>query len=147
MIKQLINSVKEFNERLTNGDYISEVIKDNEVLIIELNTEEQLYEEGINILGVKIDDYAPYQPETIYYKRERGQPTNRVTLRDEGDFHNSFYLEIGKEQFEIKASDEKTEQLKKKYGKILGLTDENVNELRIYVLDFLLNKLNETVRS
>lgn len=38
-----------------------------------------------------------------------------------------FFLEVGDKQFEIKASDFKTEDLIKKYGRqILGLTDENI---------------------
>ena len=39
----------------------------------------------------------------------------------------AFFLEVGDKQFEIKASDFKTEDLIKKYGRqILGLTDENI---------------------
>ena len=72
-------------------------------------------------------DYAPYSPVTIEIKKALGQPTNRVTLRDEGDFESSFFLEVGDKQFEIKASDFKTEDLTKKYGRqILGLTKEKI---------------------
>lgn len=56
-----------------------------------MNAEEQLYEQGINRLGVDIMDYAPYSPVTIEIKKALGQPTNRVTLRDEGDFESSFF--------------------------------------------------------
>mgnify|MGYP000929199462 FL=1 len=95
-----------------------------------MNAEEQLFEQGINRLGVEIMDYEPYSPFTIEIKEQKGQPTNRVTLRDEGDFESSFYLEVGDKQFEIKASDFKTEDLIKKYGRqILGLTDENIAAL------------------
>ena len=89
-----------------------------------------MFEQGINRLGVEISDYAPYSPVTIAIKEAKGQPTNRVTLRDEGDFESSFYLEVGDKHFEIKASDFKTEDLIKKYGRqILGLTDENISIL------------------
>lgn len=56
-----------------------------------MNAEEQLFEQGINRLGVDIMDYAPYSPLTIAIKEEKGQPTNRVTLRDTGDFEASFF--------------------------------------------------------
>lgn len=126
-ITDLRNRVANFNEALTSGRLIQNIIWDNEAYIVDLNAEEQLYEQGINRLGVEIADYAPYSPVTISIKEAKGQPTNRVTLRDEGDFESSFFLEVGDKQFEIKASDFKTEDLIRKYGRqILGLTDENI---------------------
>lgn len=109
---------------------ISEIIVENEAYIIDMNAEEQLFEQGVNNLGVSISDYQPYTSFTIKIKHMKNQPTDRVTLRDTGDFHSSFYLLVGTEQFEIKASDPKTEDLIKKYGRqILGLTNENIKEL------------------
>lgn len=126
-ITDLRNRVANFNEALTSGRLIQNIIWDNEAYIVDLNAEEQLYEQGIDRLGVEIADYAPYSPVTIAIKEAKGQPTNRVTLRDEGDFESSFFLEVGDKQFEIKASDFKTEDLIRKYGRqILGLTDENI---------------------
>lgn len=126
-ITDLKKKVTDFNEALTSGRLMQQIIWDNEAYIVDMNAEEQLYEEGINRLGVSISDYAPYSPITIQIKEAKGQPTNRVTLRDEGDFESSFFLEVGDKQFEIKASDYKTEELIKKYGRqILGLTDENI---------------------
>ena len=129
-ITDLRKRVADFNEALTSGRIIQNIIWDNEAYIVDLNAEEQLFEQGINRLGVEISDYAPYSPVTIAIKEAKGQPTNRVTLRDTGDFEASFYLEVGDKQFEIKASDFKTEDLIKKYGRqILGLTDENIAAL------------------
>lgn len=127
VITDLRKRVADFNEALTSGRLIQNIIWENEAYIVDLNAEEQLFEQGINRLGVEISDYAPYSPVTIEIKEAKGQPTNRVTLRDEGDFESSFFLEVGTKQFEIKASDWKTEELIKKYGRqILGLTDENI---------------------
>lgn len=126
-ITDLRKRVADFNEALTSGRLMQDVIWSNDAYIIDMNAEEQLFERGINRLGVEIMDYAPYSPVTIEIKEAKGQPTNRVTLRDEGDFESSFFLEVGDKQFEIKASDFKTEDLIKKYGRqILGLTDENI---------------------
>lgn len=129
-IDDLLKRVVKFNDELTSGRLVQKIIWDNEAYIIDMNAEEQLFEQGVNRLGVEISDYAPYSPVTIAIKEAKGQPTNRVTLRDEGDFESSFYLEVGDKQFEIKASDFKTEDLIKKYGRqILGLTDENISIL------------------
>lgn len=126
-IDDLLKRVVKFNDELTSGRLVQKIIWDNEAYIIDMNAEEQLFEQGVNRLGVSIMDYAPYSPVTIAIKEAKGQPTNRVTLRDEGDFESSFFLEVGDKQFEIKASDFKTEDLIKKYGRqILGLTDENI---------------------
>lgn len=109
---------------------IQKVIFENEALIIDMNATEQLYEQGINSVGVSIDNYAPYSEYTIEIKKAKGQPTDRVTLHDEGDFSGSFFLDVAYDRFEIKAADGKTQELIRKYGRqILGLTDENIREL------------------
>ena len=130
LITDLRKRVIDYNNILTTGKLIQQIILDNESYIVDMNAEVQLYEQGINNLGVDIADYAPYSPLTIEIKQSKGQPTNRVTLRDEGDFESSFFLEVGNTQFEIKASDWKTEELIHRYGRqILGLTDENISVL------------------
>ena len=80
-ITDLRKRVADFNEALTSGRIIQNIIWDNEAYIVDLNAEEQLFEQGINRLGVEISDYAPYSPVTIAIKEAKGQPTNRVTLR------------------------------------------------------------------
>ena len=146
-IIDLKSRVVTFNEGLVSGMYIQRIITDNEAYIVDMNAEIQLYEEGVNRLGVSIMDYAPYRPLTIAIKEEKGQPTNRVTLRDTGDFESSFYIEVGDRQFEIKASDWKTEGLIKKYGRqILGLTDENILSLIWdYIYPDLMKKAKEVI--
>ena len=126
LIDNLRQRVTEFNELLQSGRLIQSIILENEYVITDMNSEDQLYEQGINRLGVNIMDYAPYSPLTIEIKKEKGQPYNRVTLRDEGDFEQSFYGKADTQQFTIKAADWKTEDLIQRYGRqILGLTEEN----------------------
>lgn len=112
-------------------DLIEIIIRENEHVIIDMNAEDQLFKKGIDRNGVSIMSYAPYAPFTIEIKRMKGQPTSRVTLRDEGEFHSSFYVEYQQDGFEIKALDWKTDELIKGYGEeIMGLTNENVKEFR-----------------
>ena len=146
-IDDLKNRVVEFNNKLTSGLLIQNIIYENEAYIVEMNSEDQLYDQGINNLGVSIMDYKQYTPRTIAIKEMKGQPTNRVTLRDEGDFEESFYLEVNNTQFEIRASDFKTEDLIKKYGRqILGLTDENIKELIwVYIFPDLLKTAKQMI--
>ena len=148
-ILDLQERIKTFKDNLINGLYVREIIQDGYTtsFIIDTNTDNQLFEQGINSLGVNISDYAPYSPITITIKQSKGQPTNRVTLKDEGDFYSSFYLDVNNEQFEIKATDEKTDALIKKYGKdILGLTDDNLKILIWeYIYPELLSKAKEVI--
>ena len=98
----------------------------NEAQICELNSEQQLYDYGVNALGVDISDYQPYAQFTVYAKGLKGQPSDRVTLRDNGDFHGSFFVKFGKDGFVIDATDSKRDKLVRKYGKqIFGLTQES----------------------
>ena len=125
LIEDLKRRVIVFDENI--NVYIQQILWDNEAYIVDLNSQDQLFDQGVNNLGVSISDYAPYSPVTIEIKEAKGQPTDRVTLHDEGDFAQSFYLEVGENQFEIRAGDWKTEELIKKYGRqIMGLTDENI---------------------
>lgn len=146
-IDDLLQRVKGFNEALESGRLVQAIIQDNEPYIVDMNAEEQLYEQGINRLGVKISDYMPYSPLTIEIKKAKGQPTDRVTLRDEGDFEGSFYIEADDKQFEIKASDYKAPDLAKKYGRqIFGLTDENKAALTWqYLYPDLLNEAKKRI--
>lgn len=144
-LDNLIKSLKSLEEKIP--EIIRDGIIENDAYIIDMNVEDQLWEQGIDRLGRFIADYAPYANTTIEIKREKGQPTNRVTLRDEGDFHHSFFLEVLADSFQIKASDFKTEELVRGYGdEILGLTDENALILsHQYLKPILLTELKNRV--
>lgn len=144
ILNDLLGRVKTFNDGLTGGTYIAEIIERNDWVIIGWNTDEQLYDKGITATGVSIMDYAPYSPTTIAIKEENGQPYDRVTLRDTGDFHHSFYLKIDNEKFEFDAEDWKTRDLLRLYGdEIMGLTDDNIQRLE---KEILLPEIMETAR-
>lgn len=144
-IQSMIDALRDFRRR--EGEYLLGSVRENEAVVIDMNAEEQLFERGENRLGVSIADYCPYSPVTIEEKRMRGQPYNRVTLRDTGDFESSFYIRYSGDSFEITASDGKTDDLVRKYGKeIFGLNRDNLDELiRSYILPFLREKLVETI--
>lgn len=135
ILNDLLGRVKTFNEGLTGGTYIAEIIERNDWQIIGWNADDQLYDKGITATGVSIWDYAPYSPVTIQYKQEEGQPYDRVTLRDTGEFHHSFYLQIDNEKFAFDAEDWKTRELLRQYGdEIMGLTDYNIQRLEDEIL-------------
>jgi len=144
VLKERLKSVR---DKLKDNTYIVTILHDYEADIADMNCQQQLYEHGVNANNVSISDYAPYSPVTVEYKMAMGQPYDRVTLRDTGDFHQGFKVEINPKAFSITSTDWKTQKLMKKYGRdIFGLTATNKDILRwefIYpdLLDAVTNTL------
>lgn len=107
---------------------ILDQVQDVEQQVVAWNADEQMFAAGVRSDG---SDITPaYTPFTVRLKGFKGQPTDRVTLRDTGDFHDSLRLEFQADEFSIVAGDWKEAKLKAKYGDlILGLTDANVQRL------------------
>ena len=145
MISGLIDKFKKVGEELDTGEIAKKIVRDNDNVLIDMNAQDQLYAKGVNRLGVRIDEYQPYRPLTIKVKIEKRQPYDRVTLKDTGEFYDSFYVETAEDRFYIKASDEKTNWLIKKYGaEIFGLTNDSLAEfINDYVKDEAYNRVKE----
>lgn len=145
MITTLLDRVKKVKEALDSGRIAKEIVRDNDNILIDMNAQDQLFAKGVNRLGVRVDEYRPYSPFTIKVKIEKRQPYDRVTLKDTGEFYDSFYVETAEDRFYIKASDEKADWLIKKYGaEIFGLTNESLAEfINDYVKDEAAKKVKE----
>lgn len=112
-------------------------------LIIELNTIEQLYNKGIDSTG---DSIGEYQPATIegtsnfLGKKQKGQPYDRVTLKDTGEFYASFRTKWEASGNIIITADVLKDgtNLLEAWGRdILGLTEENLGRLRDKAIQIL----------
>jgi len=147
-ISALLSAVETVERSMADGTYVRKAVQENTDKIVELNVE-QLYEYGVNSLGISIDTYAPYSPYTIKVKNEKGQPTDRVTLRDTGAFHKSFEVVVGPVDFYITATDYKTDMLIEKYGeKIFGLIPQNKTELaQKYLYPAVMTEINKELFS
>jgi hypothetical protein len=98
-----------------------EVIAENAVAVADLNRAQ--LNAGIRPDGSEID--PPYAPRTIVIKARKGQPFDRVTQKDTGDFHASIGVNIFPDSFELVGTDPKTTKLRTKYGETTGLTEES----------------------
>ena len=68
-----------------------------------------------------------YAPMTKRRKKKKGQISNRVTLRDTGDWYNSMFVDFKSNTILIDATDVKNDVLKDIYGDaILDLTEQEV---------------------
>lgn len=140
-IDKAIGRLKEYEHDLSSFEVIRDALNEKHDEIVSMNADIQLFERGKTATGVSIDTYAPYSPVTISIKKSKGQPTDRVTLRDTGAFEASFFIAFGTDSFEIKATDAKTESLVRRYGKdILGLSNEHLLEV---IWDYIYPYLNK----
>lgn len=104
-----------------------------EQFIVNLNTQKQLHDKGIDSLGVSLS--PAYTFVTLQFKNAKGQRLDHVTLKDTGQFYESFEIIVNPKGFDVVAVDR--HNLKDKYGEnIIGLTDENIKILSEFIAPF-----------
>ena len=142
-IQSVISKVEQFEGDLERFTYADACIKENEQKVIQLNLD-QLYNYGENSKGVSIGSYSPY---TINLKKEKGQPYDRVTLKDTGDFYRGFFIRTFGDGFAISSSDDKARMLAGDWGEsIFGLSYESRSKLcHGIILPYVLDKLNSII--
>jgi hypothetical protein len=120
----ILNDLKSTVEMLqkTINSSIQESITQNNQVIMELQTQEQMYQ-GIDSKGIDIK--PAYADSTIKIKRKKLQPTDRVTLFDTGAFYNSLEIIAGQNDAVIRTVISYSVYLVDKYADILGLDEEN----------------------
>ncbi len=126
----------DFFIRLNPNELLFQIWSDEGVqkFIIKLNTKDQLFKKGIDSTGKSLKEIGgDYSPFTKKRKSAKGQPTNRVTLKDTGKFHKSFGVIPDFSGFTIlsdpiKVSDGFQTNLFDRWGgNVEGLTTENIN--------------------
>jgi len=128
----LIEYLNDFKRKLDISEIFNFVISTElKELIIELN-QDQLYDLGEDSKGNKLWSFSPsmpYSPYTIKIKQAKGQPTDRLTLRDTGAFYKSFTVEVEGTSIVLDADGQKQNtNLFSQYGiDILGLNDQNMS--------------------
>lgn len=97
--------------------------------------------------GLRADgsDITPeYSPFTVEEKKIKGQPFDRVTLKDSGDFWEGIKIKAAGNELTYDATDPKSDKLQEKYGEdILGLSDENKTE---FIQAYLADEMQEKIR-
>lgn len=125
LIDRKINVIRSF--RKNKDAIVIGHIRELEDLVLFMN-QSQMEKSGIDSEGNEIN--PGYTEFTIKIKMEKGQPFDKVTLKDTGDFHNSLYIRYAKGEFEIMSDDPKADKLMEKYGEeILGLINENLQDI------------------
>lgn len=146
-VRNLVYRLRKFKSIL-DQELKNEILRHEDV-IVEMIAQGQLYELGIEGRGKEIMSYMPYRPRTIKKKLKKGQPTNRVTLKDTGSFYASLHVEFDDDGFYVTSTQEKAKFLLKKYGKtIFRLTDQNLKTLLDnYIRPSLKEKMKEYIKN
>lgn len=108
-------TLTDLKDRLTNvkqnyKGFIIYILNNQYVRDWIINTiQERLFEKGQTASGKDLNTNNSargnvYATQTIIYKGQKGQPFNRVTLKDTGKFYNSFKVSVSKNELKIKIS-------------------------------------------
>lgn len=112
------------------NDIARQVVRHFQDDIIEMNQQRLFSGKYTSGEGIS-PDYTKF---TVDTKKKRGQPTDRVTLKDTGDFYESIYVNAGSGSFYTGARDAKTEALQEKYEDadsiLLGLSEQDKDRFR-----------------
>jgi hypothetical protein len=89
-----------------------EVLVQKHGLFIEQAIRTRLYDKGTYADGKQIKTYRAqgsdvYSPFTIQLKKQEGQPTDRVTLKNEGELYESFNVKTESSGFAVEFEDDK----------------------------------------
>lgn len=117
--------------------------------VIDLNTQSQLYEKGIDAEGRSLGEYSLatiYGTSNFAGKIEKGQRYDHITLNDTGEFYQSFRFVNQSDGFTITADSVKDgNDLEQVFGKIVGLTQESVQEIIPEVREKMLIETRKTI--
>ena len=108
---------------------LQQTIQQNNMILKDVLINQQLFEKGIDGKGKKLE---AYKRTTIRMKISKGQPVDRTTLKDEGDFHASVEIQADSQSFTISSDVSHDKYIVKRYGKdVLRITDENIKEFML----------------
>jgi len=120
-IFELYDRVKAFDLQAE----LDKVIEASEAEIVDANTE-MLYS-GIDSEGKSLGEYAAT---TVEYKKKKGHPYDRITLKDEGDYYSNKKLVKKSSKYTVISSDYKNEKLETDFR--IGI--DGVDESRMGII-------------
>ena len=90
--------------------------------------------------------YPVYAPSTVKAKIKKGQPVDRVTLKDTSSFYDGIFAEARSEGFAVDSLDPKSGKLQSDYGpKIFGLDEDYRSQYAQGLIAVLLAKFENVV--
>lgn len=146
-INAKIEALKEFQN--SKESIAIDAVMEEKNVVLDMNFNDQLETEGVDSGNVPIMRYEPYAPSTIELKKRTGRPYDRVTLNQDGDFHDGAELtRLNDTEAYISSGDSKTGFLVDRYGeRIFGLKPDNFNEIKLnYVYPYLIKEFENILQ-
>lgn len=132
-------------EQLVDGEMdqlVIEVVDRRREQMADMNRDQ--LEDGMRADGTLL---PPYAPATVQIKREKGQQTQPMNLRDQGHFQAGIVARKYDKYLEMTSLDYKTGKLVQRFGEqILGISDENIDILRDEVTPELMQEFRKKIR-
>jgi hypothetical protein len=127
---------------------IKTTLERNSRLVLWYNTVSQLFNQGIDVHGKRFHGYSRF---TIGIKKAKGQPFNRVTLKDTGELHRSAKLILTDKEASIRMTREENgediaEKLRYNFGEYEGLTEESRKKLMKQLKPEIVKRFRETIK-
>jgi hypothetical protein len=138
-IEELIKNVKKLRPEKCMTEFFASNWR-HKLYVLDLNRLGQLYYKGIDAKGLLLGHYAKYTLQT-----KQDPMLSHVTLKETGEFYQSFQLKVHRTFMEITANTKKgNDDLAVEWGEyILGLTEESKEMLSGYMLD---NNIKDVVQ-
>ena len=125
VIQKILQDLKAKVQNIPIEAMFQKVTQENVAVIEDKNIAQM--EAGLDAHGLEIE--PPYTEFTVGIKKALGQPFDRVTLKNQGDFHKGTKAEVSISGFEMTNTDSKWGKLSEKYGDVIGLNDTSKQEL------------------
>ena len=144
MLEEILNKTQNINL----DELFVDVFQESRVqeFVEDLN-KDQLFA-GVDSNNVDLEDIGgDYTNKTKAIKRFKGQPVDRVTLRDTGDFYDSIELELEAAAVDFVADfDKEGVDLRDRWGQnLLGLTEQSKEKLKEFVLPIFQQKIRQRI--
>ena len=136
-IREVFRLVENFTQ--SQEKIMNDCINNSSETILDANRD-QLFS-GKDKQGKEI--IPEYTPTTIAIKKEKGQPTDRVTLKDTGEWHRSLFMKTESNKIFIDSDHELTDKLLEKYDRgndtILGIPQNKKTDINESIMDKFIN--------
>jgi hypothetical protein len=121
-----VNNLLQASQRININELIQTAMTDTAPAYVELQKEQMFSGLDSNAKPFQRigEFYQGYAPKTKAIKQAKGQPYDRITLKDTGSFYDGIYAEANSEGFLVESKDSKSLQLQSDYGPDIFKLDE-----------------------
>ena len=121
-ITDKIEKLQAFNPREVAEESFTETAE----TYADFNAEQMFSGQTAEDTQITLEGRKGYRKTTFDIKRSKGQPTDRITLRDTGAFHRGLYARIQGNKILTGSTDSKADEIEERTGKqIFGLNEGN----------------------